>query len=94
MPRHTTLIISSTGWTEITNADVTSLTFQNISGEDLLVAGAPDADPPANEDGALIYQPMQGELNVAIDDLFPGISAVRLFAKTRKSVTKVTVSHA
>jgi len=39
MAQNTNISIPQLAWTQITNADVTSITFQNISGNYVLVKG-------------------------------------------------------
>jgi hypothetical protein len=79
MAQNTTKIIPAKTWTQLTDADVTTITFQNTSGFYVLVAGTAGATAPTDDAGAIRYNPGQGELNTALSDLFPGISATRVY---------------
>lgn len=94
MAQNTTITLEAGVWTQLTDADVTSITFQNTGGYHILVAGTVGATAPTNTNGALRYNPGQGERNVALSDLFPGISATRVYALCSAGSVGVTVSHA
>jgi len=93
MAQNTTLIIPAKTWTQLTDADVTSITFQNTAGYHILVKGTTSASAPTDDDGAIRYNPGQGERNATLSDLFPGISAVRVYAYAPTGA-EVMVSHA
>lgn len=93
MAQNTTVDLPANEWVQLTDADVTSMTFQNIGGSHMLVKGAASAATPTNFTGCIRYNPGQGELNTALADLFPGISAVRVYAYSPGGVS-VMVSHA
>jgi len=93
MAQNTTLIVPSRTWTQLTDADVTSITFQNTSGYYILIKGVAGASAPTDDDGAVRYNPGQGERNVLLSDLFPGISATRVYAYAPTGA-EVMVSHA
>lgn len=93
MAQNTTKTLTAGGWTQLTDADVTSITFQNIGGYHVLVKGTTDATAPTDTTGAVRYNPGQGERNVALSDLFPGIAAVRVWAYSDQGIS-VMVSHA
>jgi hypothetical protein len=93
MAQNTNISIPQLAWTQITNADVTSITFQNVSGNYVLVKGTAGATAPTDRQGAIRYNPGQGERNVALADLFPGISAARVWVFADGGST-VMVSHA
>lgn len=96
MPRQTTVAVTQTP-TQLTDADVTNITFQNVSAlhEIYVFATTGATAPSADLTGWLKYDPGQGERNVALADLFPGIaSAARVWAMTRGGSVGVTVSHA
>ncbi len=81
MPQNTTVNLPAATWTQITDANVTSITFQNISGSDIRVKGTVGAVAPTDLLGALLYMPYQGERNSAMLDLFPGVAgANRVYA--------------
>ena len=94
MPQNTTVSVPSATWTQLTDADVNTITFQNISGYHVLIKATTSASAPTSIDGSIRYNPGQGERNVAMSDLFPGISgADRLWAYTTEQA-EVFVSHA
>jgi hypothetical protein len=93
MAQNTTILVPALTWTELTNDDVTSITFQNRTGYPVFVKGTEDDTAPSDASGAIRYNPGQGELNVELADLFPGITAVRLWAFA-EIASEVTVSHA
>jgi len=93
MAQYTDIVLTADNWTQLTNADVTTITFQNKGTYHILVKGTTDATKPTNDDGAIRYNPGQGELNTALSDLFPGISASRVWAYADKSLG-VMVGHA
>ena len=94
MPQNTTVEIPATTWTQITDANVTSITFQNISGNFVRVKGTVGATAPTHLAGALQYNPGQGERNVLLTDLFPGISGVNRLYVFADSGAQVVVSNA
>lgn len=93
MAQNTDVTLSIATWTQLTDADVTAITFQNKSGNYILVKGTTSASTPTNDDGALRYNPGQGERDVFLSELFPGISAVRVYAYAPTGA-EVMVSHA
>lgn len=93
MAQNTTITLSAQTWTLLTDANVTTLTFQNQSDDYLFVKGTTDTTIPTNFAGAVRYRPTEGERNVALADLFPGISAVRLWGYIRDGGDAL-VSHA
>lgn len=93
MAQNTDVVLPVATWTQLTNANVTTITFQNKSGSHILVKGTTGATAPTDDDGAIRYNPGQGELNTALSDLFPGISAVRVYAYAPNGA-EVLVSHA
>jgi len=94
VPQNTTISIPAATWTQITNADISSITFQNVGTNYMLVKGTTSAVAPTNTDGSLRYNPGQGEKNVYLIDLFPGISGVDRAWCYSPDGTSVAVSHA
>lgn len=90
--RNTTLTLTAGTWLQLTDNNVTSITFQNKSGVDIWVAGTTSASAPSNRLSAVRYGPGQGERNAFLSDLFPGITAVRVYA-IADSNGEVYVSH-
>lgn len=94
MARNATVTLTAGAWTQLTAGDVTNITFQNLSGVDILLIGTVGATAPTNSSGAIRYGAEQGERNAAIADLFPGVSgATRLYAYCALTGS-VMVSHA
>jgi len=93
MAQNTDVVLPIEVWTQLTNADVTSITFQNKSGNFILVKGTVGASAPSDDDGAVRYNPGQGERNVSLSDLFPGVAATRVYAYAPTGA-EVMVSHA
>ena len=94
MAQNTTLNIPVKTWTQLTDADVSAITFQNIGGYHILVKATTDTTAPTDQLGAIRYNPGQGERNATVSDLFPGITgADRLWAYAEHPVS-VFVSHA
>lgn len=94
MPQNTTKSIAAATWTQLTDANITTITFQNISGNFVLIKGTVGAVAPTDLSGAIRYNPGQGERNVALSDLFPGVlGANRVYAYAVDGAA-VVVSHA
>jgi hypothetical protein len=92
MAQNTTITLTAGAWTQLTDADISSITFQNTGGYHMLVKGTATATAPTDATGAIRYNPGQGERNVSLSDLFPGISAARVYAYSDDAVS-VMVSH-
>ncbi len=93
MAQNTTLTIAANTWTQLTNSNVATITFQNVGSNHILIKATIDTSEPTDNTGALRYNPGQGERNAALSDLFPGIAGVRVWARPTE-VTQVVVSHA
>jgi hypothetical protein len=94
MPQQTTVSAAANTWTQITDANVTTITFQNISGDYMLVRATNGTTAPTALAGALRYNPGQGERNVALTDLAPGVSGANRVWVFAPSGAAVVVSHA
>jgi hypothetical protein len=93
MAQNTNITLTAGAWTELTDANVTSITFQNKGTYHILVKGTAGTSAPTDSDGSIRYNPGQGERNSYLSDLFPGISATRVWALCDQSLD-VMVSHA
>ncbi len=93
MAQNTTVDIPAKTWTQITNADATTITAQNLVGNYVLLKGTAAATAPTDATAAIRLNPGQGVLNEALTSLWPGITAVRVYAWSDTG-TQVTVSHA
>lgn len=94
MPQNTNKGLISDAWTQLTDANVTRITFQNVGTGFILVKATATAVAPTNRDGALRYNPGQGERAVNLADLFPGVTgATRLWAYSHHGAGEAFVSH-
>jgi hypothetical protein len=94
MAQNTTVSVSANTWTQLTDADVVNITFQNISSNFVLIKATADTSAPTDKNGAVRYNPGQGERFVAVSDLFPGVAgADRVWAWAEEN-SIVMVSHA
>jgi hypothetical protein len=94
MAQNTTIAIPAATWTQLTNSDIISITFQNVGSDDFLVKSSVGSTAPSDTNGALKYVTGQGERNIFLEDLFPGRpTGNRLFAYSVNG-TIVAFSHA
>ena len=93
MAQNTDITLPIGAWTQLTDSDVSSITFQNKSGNYILVKGTVGAVAPTDNDGSIRYNPGQGEASTLLSSLFPGIAATRVYAYA-PSGAEVMVSHA
>lgn len=95
MARNGNVALAKNDWTELTNAEnATDITFQNQSGRKMLVKGTANGTKPTTSDGSITYQHGEGERKVALADLFPGITCVRLWAFVDMDGGSAFVSYA
>lgn len=98
MAQDTDITLTRGTWVQLTDADVTSITFQNKGPDFIYVKATASASAPSTTSGAIRYNPGQGELNTALADLAPGISGARVYAllppEASKASAVVTTSHA
>lgn len=94
MPQNTNINIPANTWTQITDANVTNITFMNVGDIDIFVQGTVGAVPPVGAATGYRYSPGTGEVNRALADLYLGVSGVnRLYCLARSNST-VFVSNA
>lgn len=94
MPRNTTVTCTGGAWTEITDADVTNITFQNLSEKDTILIKVTTGSAPSDATGAAFYPPLNGEINVLLSELWSGVTGGdRVFVYCARTVD-VFVSHA
>lgn len=93
MAQNTTTTIPARAWTQLTDADVTSITFQNVGSSHILIKATTGTTAPTTSTGAIRYNPGQGERNVTLADLFPGIAGKRIWVYA-EDAAQVVVSHA
>lgn len=92
MPKNDTVSLAAKTWTEITNADVTRITVQNTSGDQVYVLAATVQPAAGNTSGALRLNPGQVIVNEFLADLFPGLTDMRVWVNA-PSGGSVMVSH-
>lgn len=94
MAQNDTVSVPAATWTQLTDADVTTITFQNRSLVPVNIKLTADTTAPTSLDGAFRYNPGQGERNVLLSDLAPGVAnAARVWAYSEQPAV-IVVSHA
>ena len=81
-------------WIELTTADVTTVTFQNIGNYTVYVKGTAGATAPIDTGGVLEMPPASIAITYALADIFPGITGVNRLWAYADTETYVTISHA
>ena len=94
MAQNTTKEIPGEAWTQLTDADIVSISFQNLSSNYILIKATTDTTAPTDSLGAIRYNPGQGERNVLLSDLFPGLAARDRLWAYAPTPARVFVSHA
>lgn len=94
MAQNTTITIPAAAWTQITDADITSITFQNVGSNHILIKATSGATAPTTAVGGFRYNPGQGERNVTLADLFSGVSSANRVWAYSTDGSSVVVSHA
>ena len=88
-----TVALTDGQWTQLTNADVTSITFQVLRGQ-AFIRYTTDTTTPTEENG-VHYPELTGELDAAIADLTNLTGADRVWAKPCSAdPTTIYVDHA
>ena len=93
------VVCSPDGWTQLTNDDVSEITFQLLSGA-AEVRATVGATPPAATDKGYFYRNdgleyHEGELKVSIDSFAAEDGANRLYARpVNGRPAKIIVDHA
>lgn len=95
MAQNTDITLTAGDWTQLTDADAAGdITFQNKTGDAIWVKATTDATKPTSFDGAIRYEPWEGESLNTIAELFPGLTSPdRLWAWSHNG-GKVAISHA
>jgi len=92
MAQNTTVDVPVDAWVELTDADVELITFQNQTGT--VYVQATTGVAPTSWQGSVEYNPGEGERNVYLSDIWPGVTgAVRVWAYSDGG-SQVFVSHA
>lgn len=80
-------------WTQITNSDVTAITFQVRGGAVQIRFTTDDTEPGAGEKG-LIYGPGEGQVMKEMADVTALSGAARVWARPCAADSEVFVDHA
>lgn len=95
MARNAVVSLPEDTHTELTNANADNVTLVNNSADEpVLLTGTADDTTPTDLTGALVLAPGERLVNVALADLFPGITAARVFGYAHNPGASVFVSHA
>ena len=86
--------LSETGWTQVTNAAVTTITFQAVQGN-AYVRGTVGAAAPASTvlDGMLVPYSF-GEVARTMTALFTGAGINQIYARAASPGARIYVDHA
>jgi len=87
--------VSCTGgtWTELTDADVTAITFMVVEGR-VRIKWTTGSAPSDSDTGGYPYRSKEGEKNAAVTEFTQTSSADRLFAFAEGGDAVVVVDHA
>ncbi len=94
MAQNTTVSLPAATWTQLTDANASSITFQNVGSNYIIIKATVGAVAPTTNAGAIRYNPGQGERNVLLSDLFPGVTGANRVYAYADAITPVVVSHA
>ena len=94
MARHATPRIEADTWTQLTDANVTAITFQNLAVTGVHIMATVGAVAPTNFAGAVFYAGGHGEYALPLADLAPGLAATRVYCYSPGKAANVAVSHA
>ena len=94
MPQQGQVKVPNQVWTEVTNGNVTSITFQCFANTPVFLKATSAAVAPTTIEGCLRYESGYGEVNKTLAALFPGVTApVRLYAYCNSNA-QIEVGHA
>jgi len=95
MAQNTTFQLAPATWTLLTDSNITALTFQvQQATRDVLFRATVGATPPTVLTDTIRYSNGEGEINVSLAEMFPGVSgANRVYAYSENSAF-IFVSHA
>lgn len=93
MARHENVKVAQGAWTELTNADTSTIAFYNRGPSTILVEVTAGATPPSDTSRGFRYERGQGEANISLSTLAPGIAGTRVYAYSEGAATDVMVSH-
>jgi hypothetical protein len=87
-----TVGVARDSWVQLTNADVTAISFQVLSGRVYIRATTDETEPVTNT--GWLYRAGEGELDIALLDLVNLSGADRVWAYAIDGDAQVQVDHA
>jgi hypothetical protein len=82
-------------WTQLSNANITALTVQNIGTDNIRIMGTVGAVAPIDIDDGILLKPGERiNSSVSLAVLFPGVAATRIYAYAVGVAGGAFVSHA
>lgn len=95
MAKRETETVGQYEWTEITDNDITSATFQVTGAHDVRVMGTLGSVPPTDPEDGLVFEArtLDGVTARSLADLFPGTVVTRLYARSLNGGSKIFISH-
>ncbi|MBX2835044.1 MAG: hypothetical protein KTR28_08760 [Micavibrio sp.] len=94
MPQNATIACEPAVWTQLTNADTTKVTVQNQGMAAVHLKATTGTTAPTDLGGSFRYTKNEGQANILLADLFPGVAGVRLWAYPTDGHAVVSISHA
>jgi hypothetical protein len=95
MPQSTTIDVPAQSWWQVTAADTTAVSLQNVGGQDVFFKGTAGAVAPTDMAGAYVLQPgLILASDVLLATLFPGTAGVNRVYVWSGGPARVTVHHA
>ena len=96
MPQNTTLALPIATWTQLTDADISAIRVQIITGGPVQLMATVGAVPPGSAAGAITLSGTAIlSANLLLAELWPGVAgANRVYAYTGSGGTTVSLSHA
>lgn len=95
MAQNTTVELLPKRWNQLTNGDVTAITFQVLnSSQSVLIKATVGAVPPTDQTGSAKYERGEGELVIPLASLFPGVAGANRVYAYCEVESQVFVSHA
>lgn len=96
MAQNTTITVNKDSWTLLTDSNISAATWQVSGANAVRIVGTAGATQPSStsQDG-IIYEVREGETTLrTLADIFPGVTATRLYGKSIGGGSKVFISHA
>lgn len=94
MAQNTTIILTPGEWTQLTNADVAAITFQNRSDYNIYLVVQNGTTPPTDFSSAFLYPAKHGEASRLLTELAPGVTTPNRVFAYATNAAEVFVSHA